>query len=119
MILILKELMSLIEKKFKLLPPSKKEESNPLNYPQSQFPTRPSTLASTSTNIQPPMASTSRDPMSQEPEKIFDNHQCWDVTGNFTNQKKVNKKVLTSLFIEVDSLTEAFVDKAMKSSIPG
>ncbi|MBW0467282.1 hypothetical protein O181_006997 [Austropuccinia psidii MF-1] len=36
-------------------------------------PTRPSTLASTSTNIQPPMDSTSRDPMSPEPESIFEN----------------------------------------------
>ncbi|MBW0509347.1 hypothetical protein O181_049062 [Austropuccinia psidii MF-1] len=36
--------------------------------------TRPSTLSSTSTNIQPPVASTSRDPMSPEPESIFDDH---------------------------------------------
>ncbi|MBW0490619.1 hypothetical protein O181_030334 [Austropuccinia psidii MF-1] len=36
--------------------------------PPIRSPTRPST------NIQPPMASTSRDPMSPEPESIFDNH---------------------------------------------
>ncbi|MBW0560594.1 hypothetical protein O181_100309 [Austropuccinia psidii MF-1] len=36
--------------------------------PPTRSPTRPSTLASTSTNIQPPVASTSRDPMSPEPE---------------------------------------------------
>ncbi|MBW0574360.1 hypothetical protein O181_114075 [Austropuccinia psidii MF-1] len=43
--------------------------------PQSPIrsPTRPSTLASTSINIQPPVASTSRDPMAPEPESIFDN----------------------------------------------
>ncbi|MBW0497070.1 hypothetical protein O181_036785 [Austropuccinia psidii MF-1] len=35
-------------------------------------PARPSTFASTSTNIQPPMASTSRDPISSEPESVFD-----------------------------------------------
>ncbi|MBW0503291.1 hypothetical protein O181_043006 [Austropuccinia psidii MF-1] len=35
--------------------------------------TRPSTLSFTSTNIQPPVARTSRDPMSPEPESIFDN----------------------------------------------
>ncbi|MBW0569467.1 hypothetical protein O181_109182 [Austropuccinia psidii MF-1] len=35
-------------------------------------PTRPSTLAFTSTNIQPPVASTYRDPMSPEPESIFE-----------------------------------------------
>ncbi|MBW0540117.1 hypothetical protein O181_079832 [Austropuccinia psidii MF-1] len=40
--------------------------------PSIRSPTRPSTLASTSTNIQPPMASTSRDPISPEPESIFD-----------------------------------------------
>ncbi|MBW0494961.1 hypothetical protein O181_034676 [Austropuccinia psidii MF-1] len=36
--------------------------------PPARSPTRPSTLASTSTNIQPPVSSTSRDPMSPEPE---------------------------------------------------
>ncbi|MBW0542077.1 hypothetical protein O181_081792 [Austropuccinia psidii MF-1] len=36
--------------------------------PPIRSPTRQSTLASTSTNIQPPVASTSRDPMSPEPE---------------------------------------------------
>ncbi|MBW0564836.1 hypothetical protein O181_104551 [Austropuccinia psidii MF-1] len=82
-------------------------------------PTRPSTLAFTSTNIQPPVASTSRDPMSPEHESIFENHHRWNVTGNFTDQKKVNKKVVTSLFSEVDALTEVFVDKAMKSAIQG
>ncbi|MBW0546015.1 hypothetical protein O181_085730 [Austropuccinia psidii MF-1] len=87
--------------------------------PPIRSPTRPSTLSSTSNNIQPPMASTSRDPMSPEPELIFDHHQSWNITGNFTDQKRVNKKVVTSLFAEVDALTEAFVDKAMKSAIPG
>ncbi|MBW0525401.1 hypothetical protein O181_065116 [Austropuccinia psidii MF-1] len=82
-------------------------------------PTRPSTLSSTSTNIQPPVASTSRDPMSPEPESLLDNHQCWNITGKFTDQKKVNKKVVTSLFAEVDALNEVFFDKAMKSAIPG
>ncbi|MBW0482797.1 hypothetical protein O181_022512 [Austropuccinia psidii MF-1] len=82
-------------------------------------PTRPSTLAPTSTNIQPPVASTSTDPISPEPESIFDNRQLWNITGNFTDQKKVNKKVVTSLFSEVDAFTEVFVDKAMKSDIPG
>ncbi|MBW0569065.1 hypothetical protein O181_108780 [Austropuccinia psidii MF-1] len=82
-------------------------------------PTRPSTLASTSTNIQPPVASTSRDPMSPEPESIFETRRRWNITGNFTDQKRVNKKVVTSLFAEVDALTEVFVDKAMKSAIPG
>ncbi|MBW0579728.1 hypothetical protein O181_119443, partial [Austropuccinia psidii MF-1] len=67
----------------------------------------------------PPVASTSRDPMSPEPESIFDNCFCWEITGNFTDQKKVNKKVVTSLFAKLDSLTEVFVDKAMKSAIPG
>ncbi|MBW0509091.1 hypothetical protein O181_048806 [Austropuccinia psidii MF-1] len=82
-------------------------------------PTRPSTLASTSTSIQPPVASTSRDPMSPEPESIFETRCRWNITGNFTDQKRVNKKVVTSLFAEVDALTEVFVDKAMKSAIPG
>ncbi|MBW0548532.1 hypothetical protein O181_088247 [Austropuccinia psidii MF-1] len=82
-------------------------------------PTRPSTLASTSTNIQQPVASTSRDPMSPEPESIFENHCRWNISGNFTYKKKVNKKVVTSLFAEVDALTEVFVDKAMMSAIPG
>ncbi|MBW0506263.1 hypothetical protein O181_045978 [Austropuccinia psidii MF-1] len=40
--------------------------------PPIRSPTRPSKLASTSTNIQPPMARTSRDPMSPEPESIFE-----------------------------------------------
>ncbi|MBW0539310.1 hypothetical protein O181_079025 [Austropuccinia psidii MF-1] len=87
--------------------------------PQIRSPKRPSILASTSTNIQPPVDSTSRDPMSPEPESIFDNRQCWNITGNCTDQVKVNKKVVTSLFSEVDDLTEVFVDKAMKSAIPG
>ncbi|MBW0579863.1 hypothetical protein O181_119578 [Austropuccinia psidii MF-1] len=82
-------------------------------------PTRPSTLASTSTSIQPPVASTSRDLMSPEPESMFETHCHWNITGNFTDQKRVNKKVVTSLFAEVDALTEVFVDKAMKSAIPG
>ncbi|MBW0511053.1 hypothetical protein O181_050768 [Austropuccinia psidii MF-1] len=42
--------------------------------PPIRSPTRPSTLASTSTNIQPPVASTSRAPMSPELESIFDDH---------------------------------------------
>ncbi|MBW0569246.1 hypothetical protein O181_108961 [Austropuccinia psidii MF-1] len=83
--------------------------------PPIRSPTRPSTLASTSTNIQPPVASTSRDQMSPEPESIFENRSHWNTTGNFTDQKKV----VTSLFAEVDALTEVFVDKAMKSAIPG
>ncbi|MBW0490346.1 hypothetical protein O181_030061 [Austropuccinia psidii MF-1] len=82
-------------------------------------PTRPSTLSSTSTNVQPSVASTSRDPMSSEPESILYNRQCWNITQNFPDQKKVNKKVVTSPFSEVDSLTEIFVDKALKSAIPG
>ncbi|MBW0501818.1 hypothetical protein O181_041533 [Austropuccinia psidii MF-1] len=87
--------------------------------PPIRYPTRPSTLASTSTNIEPPVARTSRDPMSPEPESIFDNRRCWNITGNFTDQKKVNKKVVTSPFGEVDALTEVFVDKAIQSAIPG
>ncbi|MBW0554841.1 hypothetical protein O181_094556 [Austropuccinia psidii MF-1] len=95
-----------------------------IRYPQPpqlriRSPTRPSTLASTSTSIQPPVASTSSDPMSPEPEAIFETCCHWNITGNFTDQKKVNKKVVTSLFAEVDALTEVFVDKAMKSAIPG
>ena len=31
----------------------------------------------------------------------------------------MKKKVVTSLFAEVDALTEVFDDKAMKSAIPG
>ncbi|MBW0473998.1 hypothetical protein O181_013713 [Austropuccinia psidii MF-1] len=81
--------------------------------------TRPSTLASTSTNIQPPVSRASRDPMSPEPESIFDNHQRWSITGNFTDQKKVNEKVGTFLFAEVDALIEVFVDEAMNSPITG
>ncbi|MBW0564547.1 hypothetical protein O181_104262 [Austropuccinia psidii MF-1] len=77
--------------------------------------TRPSTLSSTSTNIKPPVARASRDPISPEPESIRDNHQRWNITGNFTDQKKV----VTSLFSEVDALTEMFVDKAIKIAIPG
>ncbi|MBW0516538.1 hypothetical protein O181_056253 [Austropuccinia psidii MF-1] len=82
-------------------------------------PTRPSTLAYTSTSIQPPVASTSRDPMSPEPEAIFETRCRWNITGNFIDQKRLNKNVVTSLFAEVDALTEVFVDKAMKSDIPG
>ncbi|MBW0580225.1 hypothetical protein O181_119940 [Austropuccinia psidii MF-1] len=82
-------------------------------------PTRPSTLASISTSIQPPVASTSRDPMSPEPESIFETLHHWNITGNFTYKNKVNKKVVTSLFSEVDALTEVFFYKAMKSAIPG
>ncbi|MBW0472423.1 hypothetical protein O181_012138 [Austropuccinia psidii MF-1] len=81
-------------------------------------PNRPSICASTSTNIQPPMASTSRDPMFPKPESIFHNHLFWNITGNFTYQKKVNKRVVTSLFEEVDALNDVFVDKATKSAIP-
>ncbi|MBW0540078.1 hypothetical protein O181_079793 [Austropuccinia psidii MF-1] len=82
-------------------------------------PTRPSTVASISTSIQPPVASTSRDPMSPEPESIFEACCHWNITRNFTDHKRVNKKVVTSLFAEFDALTEVFVDKAMKSAIPG
>ncbi|MBW0516396.1 hypothetical protein O181_056111 [Austropuccinia psidii MF-1] len=87
--------------------------------PPIRSPTRPSTLASTSINIQPPVASTSRDPISPEPESIFDKCCFCNITGNFTDQKKVNKKVVAFLFAEVDALTEVVVDKAMKSAIPG
>ncbi|MBW0480904.1 hypothetical protein O181_020619 [Austropuccinia psidii MF-1] len=72
-------------------------------------PTRQSTLSSTSANVQPPMASTSRDSMFPEPESIFDNCCFWNKTGNFTDQKKVNKNVVTSVFEEVDSLTKFFL----------
>ncbi|MBW0476201.1 hypothetical protein O181_015916 [Austropuccinia psidii MF-1] len=47
--------------------------SPPTTQPPINSPTWPSTLASTSSNIQPPMASTYRDPMSPEPESIFEN----------------------------------------------
>ncbi|MBW0488328.1 hypothetical protein O181_028043 [Austropuccinia psidii MF-1] len=60
------------------------------------------------------MASTFRHPMSPEPESIFGHCQRWNINGNFTDQKKV----VTSLFSEVDTLTEDFVDKAMKNSVP-
>ncbi|MBW0511987.1 hypothetical protein O181_051702 [Austropuccinia psidii MF-1] len=69
--------------------------------PPLRSPTRPSTLASTSTNIQPPVASTSRDSMSPENESIFDNHHHWNITGNFTYQKKVTKKVVTSYLLKL------------------
>ncbi|MBW0582901.1 hypothetical protein O181_122616 [Austropuccinia psidii MF-1] len=82
-------------------------------------PTRPSTLDSTSTHVQPPVASTSRDPMSPEPESIFETCCYWNIPGNLTDQKRVKKKVVTSLFAGADALTEVFVDKAMKSAIPG
>ncbi|MBW0572492.1 hypothetical protein O181_112207, partial [Austropuccinia psidii MF-1] len=87
--------------------------------PPMRSPARPSTLASTSTNIQPPVASTSREPMSPQPDSIFDTHCFWNITGSFTDQKKVNNKVVTSLFDEVDAFIEVFVDKDMKSTIPG
>ncbi|MBW0517038.1 hypothetical protein O181_056753 [Austropuccinia psidii MF-1] len=97
------------------------EVIRPCQPPQTPIrsPTRPSTLASTSTNIQLPVASTSRDPMSPEPESIFESRLRWNISGNFTDQKKVNKKVVTSLFAEVDAFTEVFFDKAMNSAIPG
>ncbi|MBW0524286.1 hypothetical protein O181_064001 [Austropuccinia psidii MF-1] len=57
--------------------------------------------------------------MSPEPESIFETRRRWNITGNFTDQKRVNKQVVTSLFAEFDPLTEVFVDKAMKSAIPG
>ncbi|MBW0474758.1 hypothetical protein O181_014473 [Austropuccinia psidii MF-1] len=87
--------------------------------PPIRSPTRPCTLASTSTNIQPPVESTSIDPMSPEPESILDKRQLWNITGNFTDQKTVNKKVVISLFSEVYALNEVFVDKSMKSAIQG
>ncbi|MBW0483891.1 hypothetical protein O181_023606 [Austropuccinia psidii MF-1] len=65
------------------------------------------------------MASTSSDPISPDPESIFDHCQCFNITKKFTDQKKVNKKVVTSLFAEVDVLTEVFVDKAMNSEVTG
>ncbi|MBW0530931.1 hypothetical protein O181_070646 [Austropuccinia psidii MF-1] len=86
--------------------------------PPTRSPTRPSTLASTSTNIQPLVASTSRDPICPEPESLFDNNCHCNITGSFT-EKKVNKEVVISLFSEVDALTEVFVNKPMKSAIPG
>ncbi|MBW0564877.1 hypothetical protein O181_104592 [Austropuccinia psidii MF-1] len=67
--------------------------------PPIRSPTRPSTLASTSTNIQLPVSSTSRHQMCPEPESIFDICRRWNITGNFTDQKKV----VTSLFAKVDS----------------
>ncbi|MBW0473911.1 hypothetical protein O181_013626 [Austropuccinia psidii MF-1] len=42
--------------------------------PSTRSPTRTSTLASTSTNVQPPMSHTSGDPVSPEPESIFAHH---------------------------------------------
>ncbi|MBW0485283.1 hypothetical protein O181_024998 [Austropuccinia psidii MF-1] len=87
--------------------------------PPIRSPNKPSTVSSTSTNIQLPMDSTSRDPMSLEPESIFDSFWHWNITGSFTDQKKVNKKVVTSLFAEVDVFNEVFVDKSMKSAVPG
>ncbi|MBW0492154.1 hypothetical protein O181_031869 [Austropuccinia psidii MF-1] len=65
------------------------------------------------------MASTSRDPMSPEPKSIFEHRQCRTITGGFTDEKKVNKKGVTSLFAEVDALTEVFVDKAVESAVTG
>ncbi|MBW0563848.1 hypothetical protein O181_103563 [Austropuccinia psidii MF-1] len=68
-------------------------------------------LASTSTNLHPPVASTSRDPISPDPEPDFDHHCRWNITANFTDQNKMNKKV--------DSFTEFSVHKAMNSAVPG
>ncbi|MBW0552362.1 hypothetical protein O181_092077 [Austropuccinia psidii MF-1] len=82
--------------------------------PSNPSPTRPSPLSSTSTH-----GSTSRDPMSPEPESIFDHCHFWNISGSFTDKNKANKKIVTTLFEEVDSLTEAFVDKATKSALPG
>ncbi|MBW0470952.1 hypothetical protein O181_010667 [Austropuccinia psidii MF-1] len=48
--------------------------------PPPRSPTRPSTLSSLSTDFQPPMTSTSGDPMSPEPESVFDGFICWDIT---------------------------------------
>ncbi|MBW0546607.1 hypothetical protein O181_086322 [Austropuccinia psidii MF-1] len=63
--------------------------------PPIRYPTRPPALAPTSTNFQPPVASTSRDPMSPEPESVFYHLCCCHITGNFTYQKRMNKKVVT------------------------
>ncbi|MBW0542914.1 hypothetical protein O181_082629 [Austropuccinia psidii MF-1] len=41
--------------------------------------TRPSTLASNSTNLQPPMTSTSIDLMSAKLESVFYPHCCWNI----------------------------------------
>ncbi|MBW0588025.1 hypothetical protein O181_127740 [Austropuccinia psidii MF-1] len=106
------------------IPYIESDTASPIQYPQPpqlpiRSPTRPSTLASTSTSIQPPVARASSDPISPEPESIFETCCRWNITGNFTDQKKVNKKVVTSVFSEADALTEVFVDKAMKSAIPG
>ncbi|MBW0517680.1 hypothetical protein O181_057395 [Austropuccinia psidii MF-1] len=87
--------------------------------PPTRSPSRPSTLSSTSTNLQTLMTGTSRDPFSPEPEDLL--HHCcyWSITRNFTDKKKMPKKVVTSLFEEVEALTEAFVAKYMKSPVPG
>ncbi|MBW0573950.1 hypothetical protein O181_113665 [Austropuccinia psidii MF-1] len=83
LILILKELMRLTSTTNNEVIRSPQPPQLPI-----RSPTRPSTLASTSTSIQPPVASTSRDPMSPEPESIFETHYCWNSTANFTDQKR-------------------------------
>ncbi|MBW0588626.1 hypothetical protein O181_128341 [Austropuccinia psidii MF-1] len=55
-------------------------------------PTRPFTLASISTSIQPPVASTSRDPMSPEAESIFEACRHWNITGKFTDKKRGTRR---------------------------
>ncbi|MBW0503403.1 hypothetical protein O181_043118 [Austropuccinia psidii MF-1] len=87
--------------------------------PPARSPNRPSTTAFTSTNLNPPVASTSRAPFFPKPEAVFEFHFHWNITGNFNDQIKVNKKVVSSLCEEVDSLTEVYVEKSMKSSVPG
>ncbi|MBW0477432.1 hypothetical protein O181_017147 [Austropuccinia psidii MF-1] len=78
----------------------------------------PSTLDSASTNLPTFIYSPSRYPMSPEPDSFFDHHCHWNITGNVLDQRKMDTKVVTSLFEEVDSLTEVFVDKAIKSAVP-
>ncbi|MBW0568517.1 hypothetical protein O181_108232 [Austropuccinia psidii MF-1] len=54
--------------------------------PQAISKTRKLKLDSTSTNFQPSMARTSREPISQDSESLFDHHSHWNITGNFTYQ---------------------------------
>ncbi|MBW0502343.1 hypothetical protein O181_042058 [Austropuccinia psidii MF-1] len=62
---------------------------------------------------------TSREPMCPEPESVFESCGFCNITGNVSDEKNMNKKVVTYLFAEVDALTEVFVDKSMKGAVPG
>ncbi|MBW0501560.1 hypothetical protein O181_041275 [Austropuccinia psidii MF-1] len=84
----------------------------------TRSPTRPSTLASPPPMFNYPWPALC-DPISPEPESLFYHCQSWNITSNFTYQKKIYKKVVKSLFKEVNTLTEAFVDKSMNSAVPG